>query len=45
MGDIVGALSPRAALSQSLVDGRNRKVQGEAEPVDVGVWLAERLRK
>jgi hypothetical protein len=45
IADFVTALSARPTLFVSLVDGRNRKVQGESQPVDVGKWLAERLRE
>lgn len=45
ISDIVAALSPRATLFESLVDGRNRRVQGEGASVNIGAWLLGRLRE
>lgn len=43
IGDVVAALSPRATLFESLIDGRNRRVSGEDGAVSVGRWLLAHL--
>ena len=40
ISDVVAALAPRSTLFQSLVDGRNRRVQSEGGPVNIGSWIA-----
>jgi len=43
ISDVVAALPPGSTLFESLVDGRNRRVQGEGGPVSVGRWIVGRL--
>ncbi len=43
IGDVVAALSPRSTFFESLVDGRNRRVQGEGGPANIGQWILARL--
>jgi hypothetical protein len=43
IGDVVAALAPRSTLFESWVDGRNRLVQGQGSPVNMGRWIVARL--
>lgn len=44
ISDVVATLPPGTILFESLVDGRNRRLQGEGGIVSIGAWLLGRLR-